>query len=183
MTKSNQKKTQDQKIMGVLKQIQFYKTPDEAIYASPNKNYPYKVTTSVSAAFMGRVRKEYYNKHGIILKDKAIEQALTIVAYDEKWHKNIDKIFSRFGYCGEDLYIDLQEKSNNRIVKITPSGWTIGCDCPIFFETFPGQKEIAPPVHSGSFDAIKYFLKSEHVERRGYSFDGPRKIIVFCLFL
>lgn len=163
MTKTAQKLTLDQKIIETLKKMNFYKTPDNSLYSPPDNTYKYKVIQTASAEFIGRVRKEFYDKHGIILKDKAIEQALTIMAYDANRHKKVDRIFTRFGYCGDDLYIDLQE-NNNRVVKIDSFEWTTCCDCPILFETFPGQKEISPPSHNGSFDHIKYFLKSEHIE-------------------
>lgn len=130
--------------------------------------------------------KLYWDKYHQAPGAKAVTEAKSILEGQALFEKvQIRKLHNRIGSYEGNIYVDMGD--NERVVHITPAGWTIEKTSPIFFQRFNHQKIQQTPTTGGDLKELLKLINVTSAENQllllvnlviAFLPDIPRPILV-----
>jgi hypothetical protein len=154
---SNMGNTQVQNIIQLADRMELFHDPDGVCFTTVAINDHKEVWPLKSKEIREYLAKTYYDRYGTALGSQALQSALDIFNGRARFDSMAKDTYTRTASFDDDLYIDLCN-SDWESVKITPRGWEIVKDTPVYFRRSKGMLPLPHPVRGGSLKDLKPFI-------------------------
>jgi hypothetical protein len=135
-----------------------FHAPDSIGYADISHDHRRETWPIRSRGFRQWLVRVYYEVNGTAPNSEAIQTARDLAEARAVIDGPEREVFVRTGAHGGKLYLDLANE-NWEAVEIGASGWRIVTNPPVRFRRSAGMRPLCRPVHGGSIDTLRSFLK------------------------
>ncbi|MGA9267878.1 MAG: hypothetical protein WBV79_15705, partial [Rhodomicrobium sp.] len=110
--------------------------------------------------FKQALRNRYRNNHGGVPSDEAVRTVVKTREAMAVYEGAEREIYVRVARLNGTVYIDLAQ-GDGAVVEITPAGWTILRNAPVYFLTSSSAKPLPTPQGSGDITALARIVNAE----------------------
>jgi hypothetical protein len=155
---------QSQRIMELFSGLELFRTPDDECYAEISIRGHKEVVQLDSKEFESYLLMSYYDLHRNPPGPQVLNSVLSIVQAKTRHDAPLREVFVRVAPCGGNIYLDLCD-DDRQVVEITPHGWSIVSDSPVYFRRAKGMRALSVPVKGGRIRDLEEYINVRKAEQ------------------
>lgn len=118
-----------------------------------------------SRAFRSWLAEQFYRQAGRPPGSQAVQDALEVLEARAVFGGPCRPVYVRVAGIGGHIYLDLGD-ARWRVVEVTPGGWRLLSESPVYFWRPPGLLPLPEPVRDGSLAELRPFVNAGEAEFR-----------------
>ncbi|MDL1966518.1 MAG: toprim domain-containing protein, partial [Candidatus Desulfofervidus auxilii] len=143
--------------------VELFHTPEQESYARIKINDHFEVWPVRKKAFKNWLARQFYLQTKKAPNSQALNDALNVIEGKALYEGKEASVFVRIAKHEDNIYLDLAN-DKWQAVEITPDGWKVIDDPPVYFRRPKGLLPLPIPEKDGNIELLKQFLNLETEE-------------------
>ncbi len=161
--RKEKKKKQAEILAEIAEEVEFFHTPEREAYARIKIDDHYEIYPVRSKDFKYWLSYQFYLQKRKPPNSQALADTLNTLEGKALYEGKEASVFVRLAEHNGNIYLNLAN-DKWQVVEITPNGWQIIDDLPVFFRRPKGLLPLPIPEKDGNIELLKQFLNLETEE-------------------
>ena len=152
-------------ICTIIQKMNYCFDQNKTVYCEVEIQNKKKWTPIESSEFIAFVQTYFKTAYHKILKQNDIKNLVPILNLHALNSGKQVEVHNRIARIGDEIIIDTKN-SNDDIIKITQTEWSIIQDCPVIFKRFPHQTSVPTPVTGGNLHELFSIFSINNIDEQ-----------------
>ncbi len=150
-------------LVAMVKDIDLFHTPSQDVYAVIDRDGHSEVWALESRTFKDHMARRFYEKIGSTPGSQSIQNALNVLRGQALFSGREELVYVRLAEYDRNIYLDLCDP-DWRVVEISPQGWGIIKESPVYFVRSRGMSRLPDPEPSGGIEELRKLVNIEDAD-------------------
>jgi energy-coupling factor transporter ATP-binding protein EcfA2 len=155
---TKEKETQADKLVKLASDLELFHNPDHSAFVVIEVDGHREVYKLRSKSFRAWLQRTYYQAYGHAASAQALQDALGTLEGKATFEGKTSPVYVRLAKHDDKIYLDLANDAW-QVVEVSPTGWKVLAQSPVYFWRPKGLESLPIPVYGGSIQDLKKFVK------------------------